>query len=342
MKTLYALVCLIFVSISLNAQVGIGTNTPDASSMLEVNSSTKGFLPPRVSLTATSSASPITSPATGLVVYNTATVSDVVPGIYYWNGTAWKKLDVDTRSSQLTTSGSDIYYNSGSLGIGTTSPDASSLLEVKSTNKGFLPPRVSLTATSSASPITSPATGLVVYNTATVSDVVPGIYYWNGTAWKKLDVDTRSSQFTTSGSNVYYTTGNVGIGTTTPATTLDVNGSATVSGSLNGGNSASSTISGFVANFSTKTTGYTLVAADNGKILNFTNSTAVTLTIPSGLPTGFNCTIVQNGTGQITLAASSTTINNRNGFTKTAGQYSMVSILHLGSNVFISSGEMSN
>jgi hypothetical protein len=228
------------------------------------------------------------------------------------------------------------------VGIGTNTPDASSMLEVKSTTKGFLPPRVSLVATESASPITSPATGLVVYNTATTAYVLTGIYYWNGTVWKKLDVDTRSSQFTTSGSNVYYTTGNLGIGTTTPATTLDVNGSATVSGSLNGGNSATSTISGFVANFSTKTTSYTLVAADNGKILNFTNSTAVTLTIPSGLPTGFNCTIVQNGTGQITLAASSTTINNRNGFTKTAGQYSMVSILHLGSNVFISSGEMSN
>ncbi len=228
------------------------------------------------------------------------------------------------------------------VGIGTNTPDASSMLEVRSTNKGFLPPRVSLIATESASPITSPATGLIVYNTATVADVVPGIYYWNGTLWKKLDVDSRSSQFITSGSNIYYTTGNVGIGTTSPATTLDVNGSATIAGSLNGGNSATSTLSGFVANFNTRTTNYTLVAADNGKILNFTNSTAATLTIPAGLPTGFNCTIVQNGTGQITFAASSTTINNRNAFTKTAGQYSMVSILHLGSNVFITSGEMSN
>ncbi len=342
MKTLYTFICLVLISVSVNAQVGIGTNTPDASSMLEVSSTTKGLLLPRVALTGSSSASPVTSPATGLVVYNTATASDVVPGIYYWNGTAWKKLDVDSRSSQFTTSGSNVYYNTGSIGVGTSSPDASSILDLSSTTKGLLLPRVALTASSTASPVTSPASGLVVYNTATASDVVPGIYYWNGTAWKKLDVDSRSSQFTTSGSNIYYSTGNVGIGTSSPATTLDVNGSATVSGSLNGGNSATSTLSGFAANINAKSANYTLVAADNGKILNFTNSTAVTLTIPSGLPAGFNCTVVQNGTGQITFAASSTTVNNRNGFTKTAGQYSMVSILHMGSNVFITSGEMSN
>lgn len=65
-------------------------------------------------------------------------------------------------------------------------PDASAMLEVQSTNKGLLIPRVSLTSTSSASPVTSPATSLLVYNTATINDVTPGYYYWNGSKWVRL------------------------------------------------------------------------------------------------------------------------------------------------------------
>lgn len=72
-------------------------------------------------------------------------------------------------------------------GIGTTSPSPSAKLEVASTNQGFLPPRIALTATNAASPVTSPATGLLVYNTATTNNasnnVAPGYYFWNGSAW---------------------------------------------------------------------------------------------------------------------------------------------------------------
>jgi len=81
--------------LNLNAQTGIGTTSPNASARLDVSATNKGFLPPRVALTSTTSASPITSPATGLIVYNTATVgtytstTSVVPGYYYWNGTKW-------------------------------------------------------------------------------------------------------------------------------------------------------------------------------------------------------------------------------------------------------------
>lgn len=87
----------------LNAQsVGIsaGVITPDASSMLEVQSTTKGILIPRVALTATNAAGPITLPATSLLVYNTATASagatQVTPGYYYNAGTTgapnWTRL----------------------------------------------------------------------------------------------------------------------------------------------------------------------------------------------------------------------------------------------------------
>lgn len=51
---------------------------------------TKGILIPRVALTQTTSNAPVgASVATSLLVYNTATVNDVTPGFYYWDGTQW-------------------------------------------------------------------------------------------------------------------------------------------------------------------------------------------------------------------------------------------------------------
>lgn len=134
--------------------------------------------------------------------------------------------------------------------------------------------------------------------------------------------------------------GFIGIGSTAPTATLDVNGNI-ANGTYSG------TISGFSANLNSPTSAtisYTILSSDNGKILNFTGSSAITITVPTGLQTGFNCMIVQNGSGQITISpvSASVTINNRNGFNKTSGQYSIVTLIHMGSNIFISSGEMSN
>ena len=79
------------------AQTGIGTSTPSPSAKLEVASTNQGFLPPRIALTATNAASPVTSPATGLLVFNTETAgtapNNVVPGYYYWNGSLWVRLN---------------------------------------------------------------------------------------------------------------------------------------------------------------------------------------------------------------------------------------------------------
>jgi hypothetical protein len=66
----------------------------------------------------------------------------------------------------------------GSLGIGTTTPDASALLDVTSTTKGFLPPRMTTTQINA---ITSPAAGLVVYNTT-----LAVLCFYDGTGWKKV------------------------------------------------------------------------------------------------------------------------------------------------------------
>ncbi|MCX7744042.1 MAG: hypothetical protein N2167_05695 [Flavobacteriales bacterium] len=84
------------MSIEASGNVGIGTATPNASAILDLTSTTQGFLPPRVALTAKNAAAPITSPATGLMVYNTATAgtapNNVTPGHYYWDGTRWQRF----------------------------------------------------------------------------------------------------------------------------------------------------------------------------------------------------------------------------------------------------------
>jgi hypothetical protein len=102
MKTRFFIFSLaLFVSaLSAKAQVRIGgIANPHGSAILDLNvdnttdNGTQGLALPRVELTATNVAAPITTPIKGLQVYNTATDGSggtaVSPGIYYWDGTQW-------------------------------------------------------------------------------------------------------------------------------------------------------------------------------------------------------------------------------------------------------------
>ncbi|MCB0774622.1 MAG: hypothetical protein KDB93_14750, partial [Flavobacteriales bacterium] len=93
----------LFVAVNLGATAhaqNIGINatgaTPAASAMLDIASTDRGVLIPRIALTARNAASPVSTPATSLVVYNTATASSgtnqVTPGFYYWNGSEWLRM----------------------------------------------------------------------------------------------------------------------------------------------------------------------------------------------------------------------------------------------------------
>ena len=70
-------------------------------------------------------------------------------------------------------------------GIGTTTPHASAKLDVYATNKGFLPPRVTLTSATDVATISSPAEGLLVYNVGS-GGLQAGYYYWNGAYWTTI------------------------------------------------------------------------------------------------------------------------------------------------------------
>ena len=88
-------------------------------------------------------------------------------------------------------------------------------------------------------------------------------------------------------------------------------------------------------------TAYTLSESDRSQILLFTNAAAITLTVPAGLSTLFDVMLVQTGTGRITVTpAGGVTVNAALSATKTAYRYAVATLLPIGTNTFILSGEV--
>lgn len=74
-------------------------------------------------------------------------------------------------------------------------------------------------------------------------------------------------------------------------------------------------------------TTYTLASTDAGKIVELNNAGAITLTLPNSLVVDFCCTVVQTGAGQVTLSpAAGAILQNRSAFTKTKGQWAVLSL----------------
>ncbi|MBK9359280.1 MAG: hypothetical protein IPN08_18225 [Bacteroidales bacterium] len=94
-----------------------------------------------------------------------------------------------------------------------TASDPSAMLDVKSTSRGMLVPRMT---TAQRTAIATPAAGLLVFDNTTQS-----FWFYSAGAWVEL-TDQGSLQWTPAGSNISYTAGNVGIGDATPASTLTV------------------------------------------------------------------------------------------------------------------------
>lgn len=165
-------------------QIGIGTASPNASSLLEMASTVKGFLLPRMTSTQRDN---ISSPAAGLGIYST---TDNIPNFY--NGTAWRRfthtsaasLSADCiifaeGTSALTGNPNFVWDNGGKrAGIGTSSPDASAILDVSDTTRGLLIPRMT---ESQRDAIASPAEGLIVYDS-----IDHKLNVYNGSAWRGI------------------------------------------------------------------------------------------------------------------------------------------------------------
>jgi hypothetical protein len=196
----------------LLAQVGIGTNSPNTSAKLEVSATDKGFLPPRVILTSLTDVSTITTPATGLLIYNTATAgtspNNVTPGFYYYDGSKWQRLI-------------------------TQQPDATVEFD-------------KATPTTSGVVFTpnTPTSKDYIY----VSTVDNSQWIYNGTAYVTYTPPASTAWYLSGGTNdagsnktaSIYRSGNLGIGTPTPSYSLDVKSTGFLLGRFDGTDHSSS------------------------------------------------------------------------------------------------------
>jgi hypothetical protein len=144
MKTLFCTTLLTLLVSTLQAQVKIGNNptTINAGSVLEVESTNKGLLYPRVSLAATNAWGLAGSAAAGMSVYNTnasitgtTTYPTTGAGLYYFDGTGWVSNNGIAGSATTepwynvatnlgATANTQNIYQMGNVGIGTSTPSA--------------------------------------------------------------------------------------------------------------------------------------------------------------------------------------------------------------------------
>lgn len=125
---LLAIVCITLPSLMFSQAVGINNPAPHASSVLDIQSTTRGVLMPRMT---TQQRTDIASPAEGLKVFDTDTKT-----FWFYNGTGWIESATGAATNFWSLSGNDIFKsNTGNVGIGTSTP--ADLFTVQSASNSF-------------------------------------------------------------------------------------------------------------------------------------------------------------------------------------------------------------
>src|SRR5690606_32363798 len=134
------LTLVVTVSSQVSAQVKVGDNPQNVNSdaVLEIESTNKGMILPRIALEATTSANPMSAHVEGMTIYNTATAGTgataVTPGYYYNDGAKWVRVATGAdaknepwfiqNTSDEATANNDNIYQQGKVAVGFSNTDA--------------------------------------------------------------------------------------------------------------------------------------------------------------------------------------------------------------------------
>ncbi|MDR3642738.1 MAG: hypothetical protein P4L74_03890, partial [Candidatus Doudnabacteria bacterium] len=235
-------------------------------------------------------------------------------------------------SNGFTQDNGHLFYNSSTtqLSVGTSTPDSSALLELDSTNKGFLAPRMTQAQRDA---ILNPATGLLIFNTDSKQ-----YNFFDGITWSIVGTGSGGNGNVATGtpgafafysatstevgpqSSLFISGGNIGIGTSTPSFPLTVVGDALLSGNetLLGQLSVSSTSTLATTTISDLTiTGTGRIGLLVATTANISDLTVATATISQALSVTGQSSLATtsvagtlNVGGPLTLSSPTTTINS--------------------------------
>lgn len=177
-------VATVFTSNAQSVAINTDNSTPDASAILDIKSTDKGLLIPRITQAERNDMATL---AQGLLIFNTSSNS-----FQYYDGLNWVNI---AHSGLITGTANKIPRFTGPWGlapglmtdnltgvsINSTNAvaDASALFDMTSTDKGILVPRMTMAQRDA---IATPAAALLIYQT----DFTPGFYYYTGSSWSAI------------------------------------------------------------------------------------------------------------------------------------------------------------
>lgn len=142
------------------------------------------------------------------------------------------------------------------------------------------------------------------------------LVYTDGEGFRVVDANGNNKQLY--GGTLGVASGGTGATSFTSDAILTGNGTGAIQASGVSIESGTNAISGYASKLNLQTgTTFTLDATDAGKIVELSNASAISVTLPNSLPQGFYCTLVQTGVGQVSLsAAGGATLSNHDNFTR--------------------------